>query len=179
LNISLDLFVRFFSKFCFSVSCTCEKEVEGENLVEVLWRNFSSMFAELALLEFTLFAKIKPLKVFEHLVKRFSSFFIERSQRINDLFFGIDSKQRFTTLSALFFLNNISLAGIFFLISQTSEEKIVSHSNLSSLFIFSLLFFLLFLNSLVNILKQFLLVVQNVHSIRHLSVLVFSFPHHF
>jgi len=80
------------------------------------------MLAEFTLLDLTLLTKIKPLKVFKHLVKRFSSLFIETSQRINDVFFAIDSEQRFTTLSTLFFFNNISLACISFLISQTSEE---------------------------------------------------------
>ena len=50
------------------------------------------MLAELALLDLTLFTKIKPFKVFEHLVKRFSSIFIERLQRINDVLFCINSE---------------------------------------------------------------------------------------
>ena len=48
-----------------------------------------------------------------------------------------------------------------------------------SLLILSLLLFLLFFNSLVNVFKYLLLVVEDIHSIRHLSLLVFPFSHHF
>lgn len=117
------------------------------------------MFAKFALLDFALLTKIKPFKIFQHLVESFSSFFIKRSQRTNYVVFTIDSKQRLAIFSSLLPLNDVSLTSIFFLICQACEEKLVTHSEFSSFLVFSLFLSFFLLNFFVNILHKLFFVV--------------------